>query len=156
MGLDHFPSQINRTNGSPNGRSFIPNNPNKKFQSPEFCDWVEKHILIPLRQNVEFTNLVDQLNSKYSQGKSAWNATNQYTSSAYVERRQIETDNLFGCLTLQCEHCLRFYIYTFYFYDQGNIAPKTTKFDHDCPNNQSMLSPLSDNEKKILMLNKRF
>ena len=148
MGLDHSPSRIIRTNGLPNGRGLTPNHPNKKFQSLEHCDWVEKHILIPLRQKVEFANLLDQLNSKYPQGKFAWNTTNQYPSFAFVEPRQIKTDNLFGCLTLQCEHCLCFYIYPFYFYDQGNISPKTTKFDHDCPYDPLMPSPLSDDEKK--------
>jgi hypothetical protein len=127
MGLDYFPSQINRTDGFPNG-TFTPNHPNEKFQSLEHCDWVEKHILRPLRQNVEFANLSDQLSSKFPQGKFAlWKSC---------------------CLTLQCEHCLFFYIYPFYFYDQGNIAPKTTKIDHDCPYDLSMPSPLSDNEKK--------
>lgn len=116
--------------------------------SHEYCDWVEKYILRPLRQNVEFANLLDQLSSKYPQGKFAWNTTNQYPSSAFVEPRQIETDKLFGCLTVQCEHCLFFYIYTFYFYDQGNIAPKTTKFDHDCPYNPLISSSLSDIKKK--------
>ena len=148
MGLDPFPSQVNRKNGFPNGRGFTPNHPNKKFQSLEPFDWVEKHVLIPLRQYVEFANLSDQLNSKYPQGKFAWNTTNQYPSSPFVEPHPMETDNLFGCLTLQCEHCLFFYIYPFYFYDQGNIAPKTTKFDHDCPYDPLMPSPLSDNEKK--------
>ena len=148
MGLDHFPSQVNRMNGLPNGRGFTPTYPNKKFQSLEPFDWFEKHILTSLRQNVEFVNLVDQLNSKYSQGKFAWNTTNQYPSSAFIEPQHIKTDNLFGCLTLQCEHCLFFYIYPFYFYDQDNIAPKTTKFDHDCPYHLLMPSPLSDNEKK--------
>ena len=61
MGLDSFPSQINLTNRLPNGRGFTPNHPNEKFQSLEPCDWVEKHILTPLRQNVEFANLLDQL-----------------------------------------------------------------------------------------------
>jgi len=65
MGLDHSPSRIIRTNGLPNGRGLTPNHPNKKFQSLEHCDWVEKHILIPLRKKVEFANLLDQLNSKY-------------------------------------------------------------------------------------------
>jgi hypothetical protein len=149
MGLDSFPSQINPTNRFPNG-TFTPNHPNEKFQSLEHCDWVEKHILRPLRQNVEITNLLDQLNSKYPQGKFAWNTTNQYPSSAFIKPHQMETDNLFGCLTLQCEHCLFFYFYPFYFYDQGNIAPKTTKVDHVCPYKPLMLSPLSDNEKKII------
>jgi hypothetical protein len=148
MGLDPFPSQVNRTKGVPNGRAFTPNHPNKNFQSLEFCDWFEKYILTPLRQNVEFANLSDQLNSKYPQGKFASNTTNQYHSSTFVEPRQIETDNLFGCLTLQCEHCLFFNIYPFYFYDQGNIAPKTTNVDHVCPYNPLMPSPLSDIEKK--------
>ena len=148
MGLDPFPSQVNRKNGFPNGRASTPNHPNKKFQSLEHHDWVEKHILIPLRQHVEFANLLDQLNSKYPQGKFAWNTTNQYPSSGFIESQHIKTDNLFGCLTLQCEHCLFFYIYPFYFYDQGKIAPKTTKFDHDCPYDPLMPSPLSDNEKK--------
>ncbi|CAN5130390.1 hypothetical protein BH18THE2_BH18THE2_31690 [soil metagenome] len=65
MGLDPFPSQVYRTNRVPNGRAFTPFSPNKKFQSLELYDWVEKQILIPLRQNVEFANLSDQLNSKY-------------------------------------------------------------------------------------------
>jgi hypothetical protein len=58
MGLDSFPSQINLTNRLPNG-TFTPNHPNEKFQSLEPCDWVEKHILTPLRQEVEFANLLD-------------------------------------------------------------------------------------------------
>jgi hypothetical protein len=149
MGLDHFPSQVNRMNGLPNGRGFTPNYPNKKFQSLEPFDWFEKHILTSLRQTAEFVNLLDQLNSKYPQGKFAWNTTNQYPSSAFIEPQHIKTDNLFGCLTLQCEHCLFFYIYPIYFYDQGNIAPKTTKVDHVCPYDPLMPSPLSDNEKKI-------
>jgi hypothetical protein len=148
MGLDPFPYQDYRTNGVPNGRAFTPNHQNQKNQLFDLYDWFEKQILTPLRQNVEFANLSDQLNRKYPQGKFAWNTTNQYPSSAFVEPRQVETDNLFGCLTLQCEHCLFFYIYPFYFYDQGNIAPKTTKIDHDCPYDLSMPSPLSDNEKK--------
>ena len=149
-GTYSFPSQINRTNGVPNGRAFTPNHPNENFQSLESCDWVEKHILTPLRQNVEFANLSDQLNRKYPQGKFAWNTTNQYPSSAFIKPYQMETDNLFGCLTLQCEHCLYFEIYPFYFYDQGNIASKTTKVDHVCPYKPLMATFLSDNEKKII------
>lgn len=104
---------------------------------------------------MEFIDLLDQLNSKYPQGKFARNTTNQYPSSAFVEPLQIEplqieTDNLFGCIALQCEHCLSFEIHPFYFYDQGNIESKTTKVDHVCPNNPLMLArSLSDNEKKI-------
>lgn len=149
MGLDPFPSQVYCTNGVPNGRAFTPNHPNKKFQSLEPYDSVEKHILRPLRQKAEFNELLDQLNSKYPQGKFAWNTTNQYPSTAFAEPLQIGTDNLFGCLTFQCEYCLFFYIYPFYFYEQGNIAPKTTKVDHVCPYNPLMPSPLSNIEKKI-------
>ncbi|MDW0283327.1 MAG: hypothetical protein QN720_12550, partial [Nitrososphaeraceae archaeon] len=149
MGLYPFPSQINRTKGVPNGRAFTPNHPNKNFQSLEIYDRFEKYNLTLLRQKVEFANLSGQLNSKYPQGKFAWNATNQYASSAFVEPLQIKTDNLFGCITLQCEHCLCFEIHPFYFYDRGNIESKTTKVDHVCPNNPLILATfLSDIEKK--------
>ena len=117
--------------------------------SLEPYELVEKYILRPLRQKVEFDQLSDQLNTKYPKGKFAWNTTNQYPSTAFAEPRQMETENLFGCLTFQCEHCLFFYIFPFYFYDQGNIAPKTTKVDHVCPYNPLMPSPLSDIMKKI-------
>jgi hypothetical protein len=140
MGLEPFPSQVVRMNGVPNGRAFTPFSTNKRFQSLELHDWVEKHILIPLRQNVELANMLDQLNSKYQLGKFAWNTTNQYPSSAFVEPLPIETDNLFGCIAFQCEHCLSFEIYPFYFNDQGNIAPKITKVDHVCPNNPLILA----------------
>jgi hypothetical protein len=126
MGLDPFPSQVNRTKGVPNRRAFSPNQPNKNFQSLEFCDWFEKYILTPLRQKVEFANLSDQLNSKYPQAKFARNTTHQHQFPAYIKHLQIKTDNLFGCITYQCECCLSLEYYPFYFYDQDTIESKTS------------------------------
>jgi hypothetical protein len=149
MGLDLFPSQVYRKNGVANGRAFTPSSSYKKFQSLEPYELVEKYILRPLRQKVEFNELSDQLNSKYPQGKFGWNTTNQYPY-AFAEPLQIGIHNLFGCLTFQCGHCLSFEIYPFYFYMQGNTESKTTKVDHVCPNNPLMLARyLSDIEKKI-------
>lgn len=155
MGLDPFPYQVYRTNGVPNGRAFTPNHPDKKNQLFDLYDWFEKQILTPLRQNVEFVNLSDQLNRKYLQGKVAWNTTNQYPSTAFGEPLKIETANLFGCIYHQCEHCLGYEIYPFYFYDQGNIESKTTKVDHVCTNNNPLMLArfLSYNEKKFFIAN---
>jgi hypothetical protein len=155
MGLDSFPSQINPMNGLPNGRGFTPNHSNKKFQSLELYDWVEKQILIPLRQIVELANLSDQLNRKYPQGNFARNRTNQYLSPAFVEPLKIETDNLFGCIIFQCKHCLCFETHPFYFYDQGKIESITTKVDHVCTNNNPLMLArfLSDDEKKVFDAN---
>jgi hypothetical protein len=154
-GLDHFPSQINRANGLPNGRAFTQNHPNKKFQSLEPHDWFEKHILTPLRHKMEFIDLVDKLNSKYPQGNFARNTTHQHQFPGFVEPLHVETDNLFGCIIFQCEHCLCFETHPFYFYDQCNIEPKTTKVDHVCPNNNPLMLArfLPDNEKKIFNAN---
>jgi hypothetical protein len=121
-----------------------------KSRTFDFYDWAENNILRPLRQQVEFMNLINQFNTS-SVGSNLPNVSQGIIGSYSTMWMQISVVDLFGCKVLGCEICCGLEIHPFYFQDPREVKPRSTIIGHTCPEySYTKLIWISDGNKKLV------
>ena len=130
-------------------QSLAPSNISKSRNS-DLLDWTENKILRPLRQQVEFMNLMNQFNTSHLGGN--FSNVFQGTMGSYSAMwMQISVVGLFGCKIHLCDDCCSLGIYPFYFHDPKEVKSRSTIIEHTCPEHAyTRLSWISDENKKIV------
>jgi hypothetical protein len=122
----------------------------RKSRTFDFYDWAENNILRPLRQQVEFMNLINQFNTS-SVGRNLPNVSQGIIGSYSAMWMQVSVVDLFGCKVLVCEICCGLEIHPFYFQDPKEVKPRSTVIGHTCPEySYTKLIWISHENKKLV------
>ena len=150
----HFP--YSRGGSLNDFSSNSPSSSGKKSQPTDMSDWFEKYFLKPLRQNVEFINLYEQLQSRGLPNAPQpppvpFNNNYNYFPSLFYGPLLVDRKDLFGCRAYHCKNCLSYEKQLFYFSEQqDNNESRITGIEHTCCPNPLEKS-LTDNEKDIII-----
>jgi hypothetical protein len=99
-------------------------------------DWFENNILKSLRQQIEFKNLLAQLNGPYNPNALTQSPQQPFYNNSNLNMPlfhnpiEIDKENLFGCQAYQCKKCLAYETKLYYFNSE-----KIIKFEHSCYTN---------------------